>query len=78
MQVVRLLLSCFLRYTPHASPPTSSTPAPPLPRHNESNLPVTAVKPDLPYVILTKLVIASSPRKMLTLNQVSCGLDHLN
>lgn len=29
------------------------------------------VKPDLPYVLLTKLVIASSPRKMLTLNQVS-------
>ncbi|BEI91924.1 uncharacterized protein CcaverHIS019_0407440 [Cutaneotrichosporon cavernicola] len=29
------------------------------------------VKPDLPYVILTKLVIASSPRKMLTLNQNS-------
>lgn len=29
-----------------------------------------AVKPELPYVMLTKLVIASSPRKMLTLNQV--------
>lgn len=32
-----------------------------------------AVKPELPYVILTKLVIASSPRKMLTLNQVGCS-----
>ncbi|TXT07107.1 hypothetical protein VHUM_03277 [Vanrija humicola] len=34
------------------------------------------VKPELPYVILTKLVIASSPRKMLTLNQVGGRKDH--
>lgn len=40
-------------------------------RESKVHLPVPAVKPDLPYVILTKLVIASSPRKMLTLNQVS-------
>ncbi|BEJ07471.1 hypothetical protein CcaverHIS641_0407400 [Cutaneotrichosporon cavernicola] len=33
------------------------------------------VKPDLPYVILTKLVIASSPRKMLTLNQIYQAME---
>lgn len=42
----------------------------PLPPPLTPLLTMTAVKPDLPYVILTKLVIASSPRKMLTLNQV--------
>ncbi|RSH80906.1 uncharacterized protein EHS24_008334 [Apiotrichum porosum] len=33
------------------------------------------VKPELPYVMLTKLVIASSPRKMLTLNQIYQGME---
>ncbi|KAL1405540.1 hypothetical protein Q8F55_009178 [Vanrija albida] len=33
------------------------------------------VKPELPYVILTKLVIASSPRKMLTLNQIYQAME---
>ena len=56
----RLLLSCNLS----CAAPSAS------PLRLEPHLPV-AVKPDLPYVILTKLVIASSPRKMLTLNQVS-------
>ncbi|WOO85883.1 Forkhead box protein J3 [Vanrija pseudolonga] len=34
-----------------------------------------SVKPELPYVILTKLVIASSPRKMLTLNQIYQAME---